>query len=145
MDDTKNKQLIAQFLDSQKLGVIATIHADHNAPESALVGFANTDKLELIFGTSRHTRKYTNLQNTTNVSFVIGWEPQIGTLQYEGTARELNAEEKSSYRELILARNPYHQNFIDTEDQKYFLVTPSWIRLVDNTKQPAVTTELLFE
>ena len=130
MENTQ--QIMLEFLQKHELGVISTIHTDRNAPESAVVGFANNDKLELVFGTSNTTRKYTNIQNNPHISFVIGWNGAIGTLQYEGVARELASEEAGPYIQLLTTKTEASKRFITFPDQRYFVVKPTWIRLQDN-------------
>src|SRR5688572_26286099 len=118
------KKKIAAFLEKQNLGVVATIDAKRKMPESAVVAFAHTQELELIFGTSNKTRKYTNIKTNPNVSYVIGWDSAIGTLQYEGVAKEVEQADVTTYRELLIAKNPDHKKFALQEDQRYFVIKP---------------------
>ena len=56
-------------------------------PEAALVGITATDRGELVFDTSRHSRKYANLQADQRVAIVIGWDDEL-TVVVEGNADE---------------------------------------------------------
>jgi len=47
------------FYFAKLVGVVGSISAD-GAPQSALVGFAVTDELEIVFDTLSDTRKYRN-------------------------------------------------------------------------------------
>ena len=69
------EQRVRAFLQTQSLAVISTIHPQTLQPESALIAFAQTPELELIFETQSNTRKYKNLQSNPKVSLVIGWDP----------------------------------------------------------------------
>src|SRR5476651_323961 len=97
MDEKIIKDKLLEFLNKHTLGVISTIDFKRNRPESAVVVFANTENFEIVFGTSNTTRKYTNIQVNSNISFVIGWDSKIGTVQYEGIARELKKNEAKIY------------------------------------------------
>jgi uncharacterized pyridoxamine 5'-phosphate oxidase family protein len=133
-EEIKNK--IRDFLKNHELTVISTIDNENNKPESAVIAFAENENLELIFGTSNTTRKYHNLKKNPHVSFVIGWDPKVGTVQYEGMTKELAENEKGNYAAVLLQKNPRSQKFADNKDQRYFLVTPTWIRILDMTKSP---------
>ncbi len=136
------KRRIFDFLSSNKVAVIATIDTDKNSPESAVVGFAQTEDLEIIFGTANTTRKYKNLLNNQKVSFVVGFTSEGGTLQYEGIAAEIGPDELEKYTALLIEKNPYHKNFVKDSNQKYFLVKPTWIRFLDMSANPPQTQEI---
>ena len=142
MEEIKKK--ILEFVKKSTLTVISTVDVQSNKPESAVIAFAEMENLELVFGTSNKTRKYRNLQTNQNVSFVIGWDPNTGTVQYEGVAKELSKEELPAYSAIMAAKNPRAVKFINREDQRYFLVKPTWIRILDKTKSPDETFEINF-
>lgn len=144
MDKTTIMKKVFEFLNRNELGVISTIHVDKTAPESAIVGFGNNESLEIIFGTSNHTRKYNNLKNNQHVSFVIGWNSETGTIQYEGIAKELTKEEAMSYINLLIQKNVDNRKYVDSEEQRYFLIKPQWIRFLDNAGTPPEVYELNF-
>lgn len=143
MNGDVTKTIVA-FLNAHELAVISTVHADRNAPESAIVGFGHTEALELIFGTPTSARKYRNLLTNPHVSFVIGWSSETGSLQYEGVARELTREQARAYGTLLIAKNEDHRTFLTLEDQRYFIVTPSRVRFFDNAAHPPTTHEITF-
>lgn len=127
-----------------KLGVISTIHVGDGCPESAVVGFSETEGLKIIFGTSNTSRKYKNLQSNNHVSFVIGWDSKTGTVQYEGIAKEASLEEALEYAKIIVAKNPVAEKFVNRKDQRYFIVTPKWIRFSDNAGSSPGIYEVSF-
>jgi nitroimidazol reductase NimA-like FMN-containing flavoprotein (pyridoxamine 5'-phosphate oxidase superfamily) len=144
MDETIVKQKIFEFLNKNELGVISTVHSNENTPESAVIGFGNNESLEIVFGTSNSTRKYMNLKSNPNVSFVIGWSSEAGTIQYEGSANELTKEEAMKYGNLLIEKNVNNKKYLDSDKQKYFLVKTKWIRFLDNSSIHPEIYELSF-
>ena len=144
MTEEEIKSKITNFLRGSTLCVISTIDTEGNKPEAAVVGFAETEQLELIFGTSNTTRKYKNIKINPYVSFVVGWDGRVGTVQYEGLAEELSAEATVTYSTILIAKNPHSAKMAEREDQRYFLVKPKWIRLVDMSKKPDETFDVKF-
>lgn len=144
MDIQEAKKRITDFMRENTLTIIATVDLENNKPESAVIAFAETENFEIIFGTSNTTRKYKNLQKNPHVSFVIGWDSEMGTVQYEGIAQELSRGESVPYSSILIAKNPRSEKFFHREDQRYFLVKPIWIRILDMTKNPDETFEIKF-
>jgi pyridoxine/pyridoxamine 5'-phosphate oxidase len=139
MDDTK---LILEFMSSHELMVISSLN-DKGNPQSAVVGFGHTDKMELIFGTSNKSRKLNNIANNPNVSAVIGWD-RGGTLQFEGIAQILSGEDSIKYSEMYFAKNPTARKFRKDPDEVYVLVKPQWIRFTEVTTNPWTIHEIQF-
>lgn len=144
MNESNLKDKIRDLLKSQQLSVISTIDDIDNKPESAVMAFAERDDFSLIFGTSNKTRKYKNLQTNKKVSFVIGWSKETGSVQYEGIARELSDNEAMQYGELLALKGKQTKKFVLRDDQKFFLVSPTWIRLVDTSPETGGIYELTF-
>ncbi len=144
MDKEEAKKRIMEFMGENILTVISTIDMDGNKPESAVIAFAQTENFELIFGTLAISRKYKNLQKNPNVSFVIGWNAETGTVQYEGTAKELSDEESPAYAQILANKNPRAGRYITKKSPRLFLVKPTWIRILDMIKNPDETFEITF-
>ncbi|HYI94207.1 MAG TPA: pyridoxamine 5'-phosphate oxidase family protein [Bryobacteraceae bacterium] len=89
---------IYSFIRQRKLGVLSTISGSLT-PQSALIGVAVTSNLEIIFDTTKSTRKYLNLITRPQCSLVIGWEAEQ-TLQYEGRAEEIRTPDLARYQEI---------------------------------------------
>jgi pyridoxine/pyridoxamine 5'-phosphate oxidase len=142
MIEEETKARILDFLKSNKLTVIATVDEEQNKPEAAVIAFAEKKNLELIFGTLIKSRKYKNLQSNRNVSFVIGWTDEEGTVQYEGVARELAGEEALEHGRILADKNENARAFLTKENQRYFLVSPTWIRFTDKSKKPQEVIEI---
>src|SRR5690242_12019993 len=93
------------FMRKHRLAVQSTI-APNGAPQSAVVGFAVTDRLEIVFDTLATTRKAVNLRGNPRMALVIGG---LGgderTVQYEGIADEPSGDEletiKRAYYEVF--------------------------------------------
>jgi uncharacterized pyridoxamine 5'-phosphate oxidase family protein len=138
----ENKEKILALVKDNMLMVISTIDVGGDKTESAVVGFAETEDLEIVFCTSNTTRKYRNLQKNKNVSLVIGWDGRFGTVQYEGTAEELAGEDVKKYVDILITKNPQVAKFVDRDDQIFFLVKPKWIRMLDMSVKPDETFEI---
>jgi uncharacterized pyridoxamine 5'-phosphate oxidase family protein len=130
------------FLNNFKLAVISTIHED-GRPESAVIGFGQTPDLRIIFGTDNTSRKYQNLSRDDRVAFTIGG-PNAETVQYEGTAREMTTDELELVDEYYLKKTPESAKFRDSPTNRYFIVTPSWLRYTDLKLNPWNIQELKF-
>jgi pyridoxine/pyridoxamine 5'-phosphate oxidase len=76
-----------RFIAQGKLGVLSSV-SPSGAPQSALVGIAVTEDLQIVFDTVKTSRKYGNLKARPACSFVFGWTGEQ-TVQYEGIAEEL--------------------------------------------------------
>lgn len=134
------KKEILDFINQRQLMVISSLSSD-GRPQSAVVGFGANEKLQLVFGTSRHSRKAHNISGNTAVSVVIGWD-MAGTVQLEGTARPLEKDEVDELAEVLFMKNPRARAYRDDPDEQYFLVTPKWLRYTDPSRQPWDVTEL---
>lgn len=121
------------FISRNKFAVVSTLSGD-NLPEAALIGFAATTNLQIIFDTSSNSRKYLNIIQNPSVALVIGWDNEQ-TVQYEGIAKKPTARE---LEELL----PFYFNiFPDGKDRRgnmkdisYICVEPKWIRYSDYHK-----------
>jgi general stress protein 26 len=129
----KDELLISHFMQGQPMAVISTISADSLRPESALVAFAQTEQLEIIFETFVDTRKWCNLQKNQHVSLVIGWDIQrYITVQYEGVVTAIPGDETEEYTKIFLKKDtPCTETFLRDRRVRLFKVRPMWIRYSD--------------
>ena len=134
-------QELFRFIDAQRLAVLATLSTSLK-PESAVVGFAVTPGLELVFDTLRNTRKYANLLADPHIAFVIG-EGEI-TLQYEGLAIQPQADELARAQEIYFRKWPECVAHLTWPEISYFLVRPQWIRYSDYNQDPPYIVERAF-
>ena len=129
------------FLASNRLAILSTANADDGRPQSALVAFAEGDGLEILFGTSKSSRKYANLSKDNRVSLVIGTDHK-GTMQIEGIARELSGESAAHATDAIVAKNPYSEKVLRGDEARVFSLAPVWRRVMDSS-DGSVTEGLL--
>ncbi len=139
-----NVEEVFRFMDCERLAVLATASTD-GQPEAALMGFAVTPELEIIFDTVVTYRKYPNLKKNPRVAWVIGCTSEI-TVQYEGVAEELSGAELAKYKEIYFAKFPD-----GPEREKrfpgitYFVVRPKWVRYGDYSPKARRIEEMRFE
>ena len=135
-------QQIQDFLHKHQLCVLSTVNEKGN-PESAVVGFSENDKLELMIATSNQSRKYKNMIGHSAVSVVVGWDKWI-TVQYEGVVRLLSDDELIEYQKNHFAKLPMTEKYKENPDEVYIAITPTYIRYTDCNKDPWDVTELSF-
>jgi general stress protein 26 len=124
-----NVERTYRFMNEQRLGVLATTDGA-GRPEAALMGFAVTAELELIFDTVKSSRKYPNLKQNPRVAWVIGCTSEV-TVQYEGIAQELAGEELAKYKKPYFAAFPDGPTRESWPGITYFVVRPKWVRYCD--------------
>ena len=132
------------FLAKCKLGVLGTI-GNVGTPQSALVGIAVTQELEIIFDTVKSSRKYPNLIAKPACSFAIGgWGNGEQTVQYEGDAQELKSPNLERYQETYFKAWPDGPARMNWPGIVYFVVRPRWIRYSDFDRSPPLIREFAF-
>lgn len=132
------------WLTKHKLGVLGTI-GPTGAPQSALVGIAVTQQLEIVFDTVKSSRKYPNLIARPACSFVIGgWGAGEQTVQYEGEAQELKSGELERYHEIYFKAWPECRAHMSWPGIVYFVVRPTWVRYSDYDQNPPLIQEFTF-
>ena len=131
MDEQKAK--IIEFAKGLSIGVISTV-TEGGQPQGAVVEFAMTDDVEIVFNTFTTYRKYANLTANPKVSFTIGWEHDV-TVQYEGLARELSGDEEKKYKEIFAKKIHNASKWDAYPETRYFAIKPTWIRYNDLNKQ----------
>ncbi len=124
-----NVDEVYQFMKSEQLAVLATVGEDQR-PEAALMGFAVTEELEIVFDTVKSSRKYPNLKKNPRVAWVIGCTTEI-TVQFEGVAEELEGEELAKYKKTYFAAFPDGPARESWPGITYFVVRPKWVRYCD--------------
>lgn len=121
-------------MQGHHLAVIATV-APNCLPQAAVVGISVKPNLELLFGTSRNTRKYRNLQNSPMVAAVIGWE-KGRSAQYEGEVKELAGKELEECLRVYLAEMPSAAKFMDPKESVFYKIIPRFIKYIDISRDP---------
>lgn len=137
-----SKDELLAFISRHELATISTV-TENGKPEAAVLEFAETPDLELIFDTHSSSRKYVNLQSNPAVAFAIGWDENI-TVQYEGKAKELSGEELQEAKKVYFAKNPKALKWGNNPGIAYFKVVPLWIRITDLKAHPWNISEFKF-
>jgi hypothetical protein len=129
-------------------------------PQSAIVGVAVSDAMELVFDTTITSRKAVNLRDNPAIAFCFGSTAATAQscVQMEGVADELivsttatttdHAADEDNREERL--RHLYFEIFPDGRDRAntlpegiaYFCVRPTWLRFSDYTKDPPRIVEL---
>ena len=138
-----NVSEVFEFMNRESLAVLATV-AEKGQPEAALMGFAVTPELEIIFDTVKSSRKYPNLKNNPRVAWVIGCTTEV-TVQYEGIAKELEGADLAKYQRTYFAKftdGPARQSWLGIT---YFVVRPKWARYCDYNPGTRRIEEKTFE
>ena len=120
----------------KRLAVVSTVQ-DSGAPEAALVGFALTERNEVVFDTLGSSRKAANLARRAATALVIGWDNDI-TVQIEGDARRPQGDD------LAYAKAAYYREWPDGRarenwpDIAYIVVKPRWFRYANYAGAPVI-------
>ena len=131
-----SKKTVQDYLRTQLLCVIATVD-QRGRPQAATVAFSENNKLELCIGTRSDTRKYANIKRTKQVALVIGVDiSRKISVQYEGVAVELQGKELAQCRQQHISKNPGTARFVNDSLERFFKITPTWIRFCDYRKKP---------
>ena len=135
------KSDLLNFIRKQSMAVISTVN-EAGRPESALVEFVALDDLTLLFDTFSNKRKYRNVSRDPHVSFVIGWNSDNRTLQYEGVATETYGDDLDLCKQLYYQALPDAKSFESHGDLRFFRVKPRWIRYSDFSVDPWRISEI---
>lgn len=120
---------VSKFLDENDTCVLATVSAD-GVPQAATVGFSHASDFSILVATNEKTRKYQNLQNNSKVAIVVSVTAPK-TVQYEGVAKEVSVEEIGERLEQHFTKVPMSKKMAGDAGQRYFLITPTWLRFTD--------------
>lgn len=140
---TDEKQTILEYLRAQRLAVVSSLSAS-GAPQSALVGVAVTEALEIIFDTLSTSRKHANLTADPRVAVTFAG-PGEQTLQCEGRAWrvDLDAEGDRAYRETYYRAWPDGRTRRTWPNIAYWRINPTWTRYCDYRGSPVIVESML--
>jgi general stress protein 26 len=122
------KAELVAFLRRHKLCVQASVGRD-GVPQAAVVGFAVSDELEIVFDTLGTTRKAENLRRDPRIAIVVGWEDQ--TVQLEGVADEPSGADLDRLKAVYFGVYPDGVERQSWPGITYFRVRPRWARYSD--------------
>jgi hypothetical protein len=128
------------FLRRYRIAVEASV-SPAGAPQAAVVGFAVTDSLELVFDTLQSTRKYVNLVADPRIALVVGWDHEA-TAQIEGTVDFPEGAELTRIRDAYFAVYPDGRDRLSWPGITHARVRPTWIRYSDFALDPPRIVEI---
>lgn len=128
------------FLRRNRLAVQASAAPD-GSPQAAVVGFAVSDDLEIVFDTVETTRKSLNLRADPRIALVIGWDDAI-TVQVEGLADFPAGEELTRLQECYFRVYPDGRDRLSWPGITHVRVRPTWVRYSDFTQEPPHVVEV---
>jgi hypothetical protein len=118
------------FLKTHRYCVEASV-SSHGRPQAAVVGFAVSDRLEIVFDTLDTTRKMTNLRKDPRIALVVGTGPGEQTAQIEGVADEPRGAELERLKAVYFGVFPDGVDRLAWPGITYVRVRPSWVRFSD--------------
>jgi pyridoxine/pyridoxamine 5'-phosphate oxidase len=127
--DLVTRAELLAFLRRHRLCVQASVAAS-GGPQAALVGFAVSDALEIVFDTTGATRKMQNLRRDARVAIVVGWDEEQ-TVQMEGVADEPVGAELDALKKVYFRAHPYGVSRQSVPDIAYVRVRVTWARFSD--------------
>ena len=135
-------QKLLEFLRSNRLAVQASLSC--NGPQAAVVGFAISDRFEIVFDTLQTTRKAVNLRRNPHIALVIGGltAGDERTVQYEGIADEPSGVDLERVKEIYYSAYPDGPIRANWPGLIYIRVRPKWIRYSDYNQNPAEVVEI---
>jgi nitroimidazol reductase NimA-like FMN-containing flavoprotein (pyridoxamine 5'-phosphate oxidase superfamily) len=135
-DDLTLRRTLEDLLQSQKLAVLATHKGGQ--PYTSLVAFAATRDLEqLLFSTTRSTRKYANLMEDSRVALLIDNRSNRDSdihaavaVTATGEADEVPGKEREALQAVYLAKHPHLKDFVSSPSCALFRVRADTYYLV---------------
>jgi pyridoxine/pyridoxamine 5'-phosphate oxidase len=128
------------FMNKHRWAVEATVTAS-GAPQAAVIGFAVTRDLELVFDTLKTSRKYQNVLKSPKMALVIGWD-DAQTLQIEGLADEPKGTAQGQLKARYFEVFPDGHERETWKDITYIRVKPHWFRYSDFRLDPPKIVEM---
>jgi len=122
------KKIVRNTLKAQNLGVLATL--ENETPYETLVAFVSSEDLKhIVFSTAVYTRKYANLKNHPQVSFLVDTRSNTEKDFHEciaitalGEAKEAGREEQKKILGPYLKKHPYLEGFVKSPSCRLFRI-----------------------
>ncbi|MEV6398017.1 pyridoxamine 5'-phosphate oxidase family protein [Streptomyces sp. NPDC051907] len=135
-----NRDDLIWFLRRHRLAVQSSV-SPAGAPQAAVVGYAVSDELEIVFDTVETTRKYENLRADPRIALVVGWDDAI-TAQIEGVADFPAGSELERLQACYFLAYPDGRDRLSWPGITHVRVRPGWVRYSDFTQDPPRIEEL---
>lgn len=124
-------------------GVLGYLDSDAQ-PDTAFISFSATKDLNIIFGTSDTSRKFTAVKARPNVAFNVTNKEHRYTVQLKGQVRELSLEELAPYEDAHYAKlGEASRKFKTMPDQHFFIIEPTYLKFTDCMGFPWAVTTLI--
>jgi len=129
---------VAAFLQKRTTLSIATVDRE-GWPQAADLFYVSDDRLNLYFVSGEKSRHAMNLGRVSRVAVTVHndtWDwRDIQGVQIEGEARIItDADERDRAWALFRGKFPFTSEFVDQiVRSSFYVVTPKWVRLIDNT------------
>jgi general stress protein 26 len=121
---------LVEYLRKHRYCVQAS-NAPDGQPQAAVVGFAVSDDLEIVFDTLASTRKCKNLRRDGRIALVVGVGEDERTAQIEGVADEPSGAELERLKTVYFAAFPDGIERLKWEGITYIRVRPRFVRFSD--------------
>ena len=130
------------FLREHRVAVEASVTAA-GAAQAAVVGFAVSDRFEIVFDTLGSSRKAGNLRANPAIALVIGGllPGDVRTVQYEGVADEPSGTELERLKQIYYAVYPDGPSRLSWPGLTYVRVRARWIRYSDYSQATPLIAE----
>jgi hypothetical protein len=128
-DEAVTRPELLAFLRRHRLCVQASV-SSAGIPQAAVVGFAVSDDLEIMFDTIGTSRKMANLRRNGHIALVVGWDNEQ-TVQIDGVADEPKGGELDRLKKVYFASWPDGVERQSWKDITYVRVRPTWARYSD--------------
>jgi hypothetical protein len=137
---------VLDFLRLQRLAVQASV-SQSGAPQAAVVGFAVTDRFEIVFDTLASSRKARNLRRHPGIALVIGGTTagDERTVQFEGIADEPSGADLERLKQVYYTAYPDGPSRLSWPGLIYIRVRPVWLRFSDYNRDPPEIAEFRAE
>ena len=127
---------LGQLLATQRLAVLST----HNAgqPYASLISFAATPDLQqILFATTRSTRKYANLTSDSRAAMLVDNRSNEEAVIHsamavtaKGAVGEVSGSERRAALSLYLEKHPYLNDFVNSPSCAFLKLTVKTYYLV---------------
>jgi hypothetical protein len=132
-----NTASLLEFMRQHRLAVQASV-STASAPQAAVIGYAVTERFEIVFDTLDASRKGQNLRRNNRIALVIGGlvDGEERTVQYEGIADEPSGAELDRLKQVYYAAWPDGPDRLSWPGLTYVRVRPTWIRFSNFNANP---------
>jgi nitroimidazol reductase NimA-like FMN-containing flavoprotein (pyridoxamine 5'-phosphate oxidase superfamily) len=112
------KHTVGDLLKGQNLAVLSTHHKGQ--PYASLVVFAATEDLrQILFATTRATRKYENIVQDPRVALLVDSRTNLNTdihgaiaVTVTGRVEEVKDKDQEAFLKIYLAKHPHLKDFV---------------------------------